>query len=447
MKSRKLSRITTLVLMAAACLPCAAWTAPRALNPLPIDRTVADERALYAKLHIQERFGFTFHPYASVCPAATPQSVRCLAKVVTDEAGVPLSFDRAAGDITGYSPKQLRSAYGVSGVASGQPIIGIVDAYGYPWVYSDLKVYSGQFNLPDLPKCHGDIASSPVPCIQVVNQNGGKRLPKTVDDGWATEQSMDVQTAHALCENCSILLVEANTNGFGDILPAENTAANLGASVISNSWGSAEFSTESSGDAQFFTHPGVVMTASTGDHGYAGGVLWPASSPNVIAVGGTSLFLKDNGKKYLLEVAWIGAGSGCSAFEQRVNWQPWLSGCATTRMVSDISADADPNTGAAVYDSNPDTCMGGVVCWFEIGGTSLSSPIVAGLAALAGPIPQTMTQPASILYENASPANSRDIIGGGTGECDIVYFCEAVPGYDGPTGLGTPKGLGIFLAQ
>lgn len=406
---------------------------------LPLDPSVPAARALYAKLHIEERFGITFHPYASVCPAVAPGSARCFAKVITDEAGVPLSHRGL--DIRGYGPKQLRAAYSVPGAASGQPIIGIVDAYGYPGVYSDLKGYSRHFKLPILPKCDGDVASSPGPCIQVVNQKGGRRLPKTVDPGWEAEQAIDVQLAHAMCENCSILLVEGNTNGLGDMLPALKTAA-LRSNVVSNSWGTDDSVADSGLDHTWLTYPGVVITASTGDDGYARGLFYPSSSPNAVGVGGTSLFLTSNGKKYATEIAWTGAGSGCSAFEARPSWQPSLPGCPDNRTVSDISVDADPNTGVAIYAG--DGCTDGD-CWYVFGGTSISSPIVAGMFAVAGNIQPDNTQAASILYANASKRNSRDIVSGSTGTCEFAYLCNAVPGYDGPTGLGSPKGLSIFL--
>jgi subtilase family serine protease len=404
---------------------------------------VAQERQLYARLHIQERLGIPFRQYARVCNDNRPSVANCLAMVVTDDNGVPLAFDASTQTVRGYSPKQFRAAYGVSGVASGQPIIGIVDAYGYPTALADLKTYSRYFKLPALPKCKGEVASSPVPCLEIVNQKGGKKLPTTVDAGWAAEQSIDLDAAHALCENCSILLVEADTNGLGDIFPAENTAARLGANVISNSWGGGEFPGEPSADAQFLTHPGVVMTASTGDYGYAGGVEYPASSPNVVAVGGTSLFLSANGKKYGSEIAWSGTTSGCSTAEPRPAWQPQLSGCPDNRTVADISMDADPNTGAAVYNSN-----GGCTsdCWYEFGGTSLSAPLVAALFAM-GHVSSDDKQAASILYANVSTKNSRDITTGSNGTCDFAYLCNAGTGYDGPTGLGTPRGLGLFIEQ
>ena len=413
------------------------------VRSFPLDRGVAQERELYAKLHIQERYGVAFRPYARVCNDPRPGVANCLAMIVTDDDGVPLAFDPNKQEVPGFSPKQLRAAYGVSGVASGQPIIGIVDAYFDPAALSDVKIYSKQFNLPVLPKCHGAVASSLVPCLEIVNQRGGHKLPTTV--GWTDEQSIDLDMAHALCENCSILLIEADTNGLGDLFPSENTAANLGANVISNSWISAEFPGEPSADAQFFTHPGVVLTAGTGDHGYADGIGYPAISPNVVGVGGTSLFFSANGKKYSSEIAWSGTGSGCSAVEPRPSWQPSLSGCPDNRTMADIAVVGDPDTGVAVYSSGD--CSGGASCWFDVGGTSISSPIVAAMYALAGNIQAGNMQAASMLYANASKRNSRDIDTGSNGTCAFAYLCNAVPGYDGPTGLGTPKGLGIFTVS
>lgn len=412
-------------------------------GPLPIDRSVESERRLYAKLHIEERYAIAFHPYASLCRDRSPGVANCLAMIITDDSGTPLSFDPAKQTLPGYSPKELRAAYSVTGVASGQPIVGIVDAYGYPAAMNDLKAYSKQLKLPVLPKCVGPVANSSVPCIQIVNEKGGKKLPTTVDSGWEAEQALDLQTVHALCENCSILLVEADANGLGDLAVSVNTAANLGANAISNSWGTPDFSGESGADHSYLNHPGVAITASSGDDGYAGGVVWPASSPNVVGVGGTSLFLSTNGKKYASETAWSGTGSGCSANESRPSWQPSLSGCPNNRTVSDISADGDPNTGIAIYEG--DGCTGN--CWYELGGTSLSSPIIASLFALAGNIQSDNSQAASILYANVSKQNSRDIIKGSNGTCEFSYLCNAVPGYDGPTGLGSPKGLNIFVAQ
>ena len=258
-------------------------------KPLPLDRTVPRERELYARLRIQERYGIAFRPYATVCNDRRHGVANCLARIITDERGVPLSFGGTNADIEGYGPRDLRAAYDVPGVAPGRPIIGIVDAYGYSTALSDLRVYSRQFKLPMLPKCKGSVADSPKACLQIVNEKGGKKLPTTEDAGWAAEQAIDLQMAHALCENCSILLVEANTNGDGDLFPSIITAAKLGANAISNSWVGSEQAGDTGVDHSYLTHPGVVITAGTGDHGYAAGVSYPASSPNAVGVSGTSL--------------------------------------------------------------------------------------------------------------------------------------------------------------
>lgn len=405
-----------------------------ALRP---DLGVKQERALYAKFRLEERYGIPFQPYASVCPKAAVGRMHCLAKIVTDPSGTPLSFDPAKQTLPGMTPEQLRAAYGVSGVAAGLPIIGIVDAYGDPTALSDLKTYSKQNKLPVLPKCDGDVKSSSVPCLQIVNQKGGNKLPATVDAGWLAEQSLDLAAVHALCENCSILLVEANTNGNGDMLPAENTAASLGANVISNSWGNSEFSVESGLDS-YFTHPGIAITAAGGDNGYSAGLLWPAASPNVVSVGGTTLLMKKN--NYKQEIAWSETGSGCSQYEARPSWQPALSGCPNNRTDNDISVDADPNTGISIYAGYQCTSD----CWFELGGTSLSAPIVAALYAQAENVPANDSEAADLLYQNATSADLHDITKGSNGTCAFTYLCNALKGYDAPTGLGTPAGLGDF---
>jgi subtilase family serine protease len=400
---------------------------------LLIEPSISVQRAAFEKNPEYKRFGFTFHPYASVCPKQHPGFARCAAKVLVDDRGVPLPSDPAK--VSGYSPADLRSAYNLTGVASGLPIIGVVDAYGDPNAYSDLKTYSNKFNLPVLPKCVGAVKDSSVPCFQAVDGKGGDKLPKQTD--WAGEISLDIQVAHALCENCSILLVEAKTNGINDMFPAENTAANLGASVISNSWIGPEFSNESQLDAQYFNHPGVAITASSGDNGY--GVGYPAASPGVTAVGGTTLLLKRNGS-YQSETAWSGAGSGCSQYEAKPSWQPVLGGCAN-RTIADVSFDADPATGVATYDSVG--CTNKKTCWFVHAGTSLGAPAIAAIYALAGNVsPGT---PANALpYQNGSKQNLHDITTGANGVCGGSYLCTALAGYDGPTGLGTPSGVGAF---
>ncbi len=230
-----------------------------------------------------------------------------------------------------------------------------------------------------------------------------------------------------MCPNCNILLVEANSNSFNDLGIAVNQAASLGAIAISNSYGGNEFSGESSFGNSYFNHPGVAITASSGDSGY--GVEYPAASANVIAVGGTTL--QKSGSAFT-ETVWNGAGSGCSAYEPKPSWQH-DTGCSK-RTVADVSAVANPSTGVLVYDT-----YGVTPGWYIFGGTSVSSPIVASIAALAGGPWANPT--ASYLY--AQPGALHDVVSGSNGSCG-TYLCNATVGFDGPTGLGTPNTTAAF---
>jgi subtilase family serine protease len=242
---------------------------------------------------------------------------------------------------------------------------------------------------------------------------------------WSLEISLDLDMVSAVCPNCHILLVEANTNLNTDLYTAVDTAARLGANAISNSYGGGESSSETSQDVHF-NHPGVAITASSGDDGY--GVSYPAASRYLTAVGGTSL-TRGGGTRGWTESAWSGAGSGCSAYEAKPSWQT-DTGCAR-RTVSDVSAVADPNTGVAVL-------FGGL--WFTVGGTSASSPIIASVYALAGNAGSVNA--GSYPYSHTS--GLFDVTSGTNGTCSPGYLCTGVAGYDGPTGLGTPNGSSGF---
>ena len=228
-------------------------------------------------------------------------------------------------------------------------------------------MYSTHFGLPACTTANG--------CFKRVNQKGGTSYPQT-NAGWALEISLDVEVAHAVCPNCKILLVEATTNSFANLIAAEDYARTH-ANVVSNSWGGGEFSSETTSTYDgHFNHVGTPITFSSGDSGY--GVEYPASSQYVTAVGGTTLNLNTNNTRKS-ETVWAGAGSGCSAYEPKPTWQKG-AGCVR-RTVADVSADANPNTGAAVYDTVRYQGQSG---WFQVGGTSLSSPIIAAVYALAG---------------------------------------------------------------
>lgn len=239
-----------------------------------------------------------------------------------------------------------------------------------------------------------------------------------------------------MCENCNILLVEADSNSYTNLLAGVDRAVAMGATVVSNSYGSSEFSGEMTYDSHFNV-TGIPMTFSAGDSGY--GPSYPAASRYVVSVGGTTLSM--NGTTYLGETVWNGTGSGCSRYAIKPSWQH-DNGCAK-RMIGDVSAVADPATGLSVYDT---VAYSGQTGWFQVGGTSLAAPVIAAIYALAGDA-TSVTSPASLPYARVSyGTNMHDVTGGNNGRCfgKPSYFCKATSGYDGPTGLGTPKGLAAF---
>ena len=361
-----------------------------------------------------------------VCDAASGPNAACDALVVTDTSGKPL----ATTSPSGYGPSQFHSAYGLPATASNLQTIAIVDAYDDPTITSDLATYSSTYHLSGLPTCTSPTQAAA--CFIKVNQRGKAGSYPLRSPGWSLEIALDVETAHQICQNCKIILVEASSASFSNLGAAEDTAASLGANAISNSYGGSEFSTETSNDSHY-NHSGIAITVSSGDSGY--GVEYPAASRFVTAVGGTSLNVDSNGNR-TTETVWSGSGSGCSAFESKPSWQT-DSGCAR-RTVADVSADADPATGAAVYDT---TRYQGQAGWFQVGGTSLASPLIAGVYALAANATSS-TYPASIPYAHTS--SLFDVLSGSNGSCSGSYLCTAGLHYDGPSGLGSPTGIGAF---
>lgn len=364
-----------------------------------------------------------------VCPGpAAAGSAGCHAHVVTDAKGAPQVTPAPAG----YGPAQLRGAYGLPGAASVPQTIAIVDAYDHPSIAADLNTYSSQFGLP--------LCNSVNPCFQKVNQSGSAAGPwPKANAGWALEIAMDVEVAHAICPNCKILLVEANSNSLSNLAAAVKTAAKLGATEISNSYGGSEFSSElSEAYAAPYNQPGVAVTVSSGDNGY-GSFGFPAALSSVITVGGTTLNV-GAGDTYGGETVWSGAGSGCSLYVSAPAWQSFLGACKGKRGTADVAAVADPATGAAVYDSVRYQGRSG---WFKVGGTSLSAPLIAGVYALAGGLPAG-TAGASGLYGHVGDGTVlHDVTSGANGSCSTL-MCKGGAGYDGPTGVGTPLGIGAF---
>lgn len=372
-------------------------------------------------------------PHKKVCDNAKEGEADCHARVIVDPHGRPAP----AATPVGYGPKQWLNAYGLSGTASGRQIVAVITAYDNPTIAGDLTTYSKTFGIPSLSTCSGAIASSSVPCFKKVNQNGATSPLPAYNSNWALETALDVETVHAVCQNCSILLVEANSNSYYDLMAAVDRAVALGANVVSNSYGSVEFDSEWQFDSHF-TAPGVAFLFSSGDAGY--GPQYPAASNKVTAVGGTTLVLNSD-NSYKSESAWAGAGSGCSVYQSKPTWQTDTA-CAS-RTIADVSADADPNTGAAIYMT---TSAGkkATGTWYQVGGTSLATPIMAAVYALSGNYGTASTPANALPYALGNSGNLRDVTQGANGSCGGSYLCTALLGYDGPTGLGSPKGASAF---
>jgi hypothetical protein len=379
------------------------------------------------------------------------------------------------------SPANLLTAYSLSGVPapSTQQTLALVDAYNDPTVEHDLKVFDEKYALP--------VCTTTNNCFTKIEMQSGGSGPAT-EAGWAEEIATDVEVAHGVCQGCRILLVEAHSSSYSDLEAAEREAELHGATEISNSWGGSELGATSAQEALSpFNHPGTVITASSGDHGYLGwgagesSVEYPAASPHVVAVGGTRLSLASGGA-WASEKVWNGdgaSGGGCSTIFEAPAWQQKVAGfaavgCAAKRAVADVSADADPYTGVAVYDSTPVKEENGSERsgWVTMGGTSVSSPIIAATFALAGGAGreaggEIVKYPAQTLYANLAndPGSLHDVVSGSNGKCSKQFngagesgcsiaeedasctpklICLAGSGYDGPSGVGTPDGIAAF---
>ena len=369
-----------------------------------------------------ERSGNVYHK--AVCAHNQPAGkARCYAHVVTDARGNVKTFQptgRPNFGFTGYTPADLRAAYNLTSSGSSTYTVAIVDAYGYPNAEADLAVYRQKYGLPPCTTANG--------CFKKVDQRGGTSYPAT-DTGWDQEQALDLDMVSAACPNCHILLVQGDDSSVTNLGAGVDLAASMGAKAISNSYGL----TESSGLAAYdshYNHPGIAVTVSTGDSGY--GVQFPANSAYVTAVGGTTLNKATNSRGWT-ESAWSGAGSGCSSYVAKPTWQ--TDTLCSRRMVADVSAVADPNTGASVYGPTSSTTTG----WMVIGGTSLSAPFIAGVYGANGGSANYGSDP----YAHVS--SLFDVTSGNNGKaCKGTYFCTSGTGYDGPTGLGTPNGTSAF---
>ena len=341
--------------------------------------------------------------------------MQCMVLIDTAVAQKPASAMAASPAATpsGYGPSQLQSAYNLASAAaadgSGQTVY-IVDAYDYPTAQADLNTYRSQYGLP---ACGAG-------CFTKVNQNGASSpLPSAAGStGWDVEEALDIDMVSAICPLCHITLVEANSASNSGLYTAENSAVSLGAKFISNSWGGGEYSGEATDANTYFNHPGVAITVSAGD---APGPEFPAEAEYVTAVGGTTLNTSSNSRGWT-ESPWSSSGGGCSSVETAPSWQSRsVTGCSE-REDNDVSADADPNTGAAIYNSYS---QGG---WLQVGGTSESSPIIASVYALAG-TPASGSRPSQDIWTH-EPAG--------------LYPVGS--GYASVPGWGTPDGTTAFTS-
>ena len=339
---------------------------------------------------------------------------------------------------TAFTPAQIRHAYGfdqITNQGAGQ-VIGIVDAYDDPNAESDLGVFDAQFGLPACTTANG--------CFRKV-YSGGK---PTTNSNWALEIALDVEWAHAIAPKAMIVLVETPTNSLANLLNGVEVAVQNGASAVSMSWTVSEFSGENSYDNRFVAS-GVTFLAAAGDSGT--GVAYPAASPDVIGVGGTSLHLNSNGS-YQSETAWSGSGGGISSYEREPLYQAQFGipdDSRGYRGAPDVSYDGDPGTGVAIYDS---IGISGAAGWFQVGGTSAGTPQWAALIAIANSTraaerKTNLSSTNTSVYAIAKSSMATDfhpVTSGSNGTCGAL--CTATSGYDFVTGLGTPQAPALISA-
>ncbi|MEO0023589.1 MAG: hypothetical protein RL196_30 [Actinomycetota bacterium] len=359
--------------------------------------------------------------------------------------GFGLSSRAASAQVNGnagFGATALRKAYGIRALGARSDVIAIVDATHSASAFDDVDEYRKTFGLPPLSDCSSagsaqfKVPSGKNPCFFQFNQNGQpSRGTVTADSGWAQETALDLEIASAACPKCSLLLVEGFTASFEDLSAAVATAASFaGVRAISNSYGGSDVSGDRYGQYSAAAAQGIAVTASSGDFGF--GVESPASFEGVVAVGGTSLVVSPNGA-WQNETAWAGSGSGCSKLNPMPSWQFGIDSSCAGKMTADVAAVADPATGVSVYFD------GG---WYVFGGTSASSPLIAGLYALKNDFGQnagefTMMH-ADKLHDVTAGSNASTAAA--LKACRFAVWCNAGQGFDGPTGLGTPNSTGAF---
>lgn len=351
---------------------------------------------------------------------------RCFAVVRTPAShSLAAAADASAPPSTALTPADLQAAYHLPASGGAGETVAIVDAYGDSKAESDLATFRTYYGLGACTTANG--------CFRKVDQSGGTSYPAD-DAGWGLETTLDLDAVSSACPKCHILLVEGNSSSIADLAAAENEAVKLGAKFVSNSYGANEDPSLLGYDSAY-QHKGVAVTVSTGDIGNL--IEWPSSDPDVTAAGGTTLAKDSSVSRGWDETAWSSGGSGCSTIEPKPSFQLGLTTDCTMRATADVSADANPASGLGIYDT---LGQGG---WVQVGGTSLASPLIASVYALAG-APVAGTYPVTYAYHDPSQAaDLHDITQGSNGGCGNV-LCTAGTGWDGPTGLGSPDGTGAF---
>ncbi len=321
----------------------------------------------------------------------------------------------------GETPQTIYPVYGLTfDTTGGSQVIAIVDAFDYPTAENDLNVFSSTLGLPQCTTAN--------PCFQKVYASGSK--PRA-NCGWAQEAALDIEWAHAMAPKAKIVLVEAASNSFTNLLAAVDVATSIvtasgGKGEVSMSWGGSEFSGETSYD-NHFVNSNVVYFGSSGDTG--GVTIYPSASPYVVAAGGTTIN-RDRQGNFTSETGWSGSGGGPSKYEAKLGYQSGLAG--TKRSIPDFSFDSDPNSGVSVYDSTRCQGMSG---WLVFGGTSVASPALAGIVNRAGHFSNGSVAELTTIYAGLGSSNFRDITSGQAGNF------SAAPGWDFVTGVGSNLGL------
>lgn len=363
------------------------------------------------------------------CPQAPAGRMRCFTMYAPQLAVNQAMAAGAAAKPAGLGARAIESAYRLPISKNPHQTIAVVDAFSAPNLASYLNTYRKEYGLPPCTTASG--------CLRIVNQKGAaKPLPQSgVPFGWALETAVDVEMVSAACPKCHIVVVEGNSDSFGDLAAAENTAARLGAPVISNSYGARE-SGFSLVYAKAYNHPGHMVVVSSGDFGF-GGANFPAAFRNVTAVGATEL-ARASTKRGWTERVWNADGgasaSGCSAYIPKPAWQH--DAHCSMRTTADVSA---VGSNVAAYSKD----FGG---WLTVSGTSISAPLIAGVYGLAGNAAKI--KPGFVYTHVRSlfdvTAGNNDLVLGTGAQCGGDYLCVAKKGYDGPTGLGSPDGTGAF---